>query len=570
MRAGSIAGVVLALVLAAPAAAAPEQILYVGDSLGVGTTPGFAQALGSAASVHGDSRIGRPSPEGLRVLQQSFTPADDIVVFDLGTNDDPSHPAQLASDLAAARQATGSRCLVVATLNRPPLNGFPVDGLNRAVESFASSTPGVQLVDWHAEAQADPSLLGPDEVHPTPRGYALRAQLFAEAVSECGAATAAPAPAAKPRVRRPRPKRKPKPAIKVPGIESSGISFTQPLRVNGKQAQLLLPNTRGPYPAVVMVGAPESDAETVAAKGIAALALGAGAGTTDATAALALMERRRDIRRGSVALWVAGDAARNGIADHPAAVVAMQPNLLPEAELRDWRIRRALDAPAPAVTNWWRLRARSDAALRADPADHWRGVGAPVLAVWTAHDKSVPARASATALRDALRVDRTFASAANHEAATDVAARWLRRHLAGRAIPAAGTTLPPATPGQQPIDVAHASALYTPPLQALWLLVPALMLVAAALRRPGSNLGLIISALVAGVVGAAVTALGIAAVIGSDGDVGEIAGIPWPFALALLFALDLAVVTAWLFARRAWLAAAAGALWVALALFWLL
>src|SRR3954454_9515721 len=114
--------------------AASQQVLYVGDSLGVGTTPGLARALGSAASVHGDSRVSRPSPEGLRVLRQAGTPTDDEVVFELATNDDPSRPAQLASDLAAARSATVHRCLLVATLTRPPLTAFSVDGLNRAVD----------------------------------------------------------------------------------------------------------------------------------------------------------------------------------------------------------------------------------------------------------------------------------------------------------------------------------------------------------------------------------------------------------------------------------------------------
>ena len=37
---------------------------------------------------------------------------DDVVVFDLGTNDDPANPDALAADLAAARQIAGSRCMV--------------------------------------------------------------------------------------------------------------------------------------------------------------------------------------------------------------------------------------------------------------------------------------------------------------------------------------------------------------------------------------------------------------------------------------------------------------------------
>src|SRR3954462_11487535 len=166
MRARAITACVAAVAFAAtPAHAAPEQVLYVGDSLGVGTTPAFAKVLGSSAAVHGDSRVGRPSPEGLGVLRQRFSAADDVVVFALGTNDAPARPAQLASDLAAARQATGNRCLIVATLNRPPLNGVAVDRLNAVVDQFATRAQNVQVVDWHSMAAGDPSLLGPDHVH---------------------------------------------------------------------------------------------------------------------------------------------------------------------------------------------------------------------------------------------------------------------------------------------------------------------------------------------------------------------------------------------------------------------
>jgi hypothetical protein len=105
-------------------------VLYVGDSLGVGTSPYLRQQLdGTALSV--DAEIGRPSGVGVDVLRSEIAPEHDAVIFDLGTNDDPATPDALAADLAAARDIAGDRCLVVATLNRPPLNGAPVDALNR-------------------------------------------------------------------------------------------------------------------------------------------------------------------------------------------------------------------------------------------------------------------------------------------------------------------------------------------------------------------------------------------------------------------------------------------------------
>lgn len=183
--AGRFVWISLVLSLALPASAA-ASVVYVGDSLGVGTVP-YLEAELDGVAINNDSDIGRPSGAGVAILQSLISPDDEVVVFDLGTNDDPGSPAALAGSLAAARSIAGSRCLVIATLNRPPLNGIPVDGLNRAVKSFAAADGNVALVDWHARAEAAPSLLIADGVHPSPAGYALRAELVARAISSCAA-----------------------------------------------------------------------------------------------------------------------------------------------------------------------------------------------------------------------------------------------------------------------------------------------------------------------------------------------------------------------------------------------
>ncbi len=160
-----------ALALPAPAAG---SVLVVGDSLEQGTGPHLQREL-EGVGVTIDARRGRPSGEGVAVLRARLRPEHEVVVFDLGTNDSPSQPDGLAANLRAARELAGGRCLVVASIQRPPLNGVTVDGLDGAVRDFAAETPTAQLADWRA-VTAQPGVLAPDGVHATPDGYALRAR----------------------------------------------------------------------------------------------------------------------------------------------------------------------------------------------------------------------------------------------------------------------------------------------------------------------------------------------------------------------------------------------------------
>src|SRR5215217_5412715 len=173
-----------AAVLPAPAVALqapPGPTLVIGDSLEVGSGPYLRRVL---PGVRVDAEKGRTSTQGVRVLASRLSASDDVIVFPLGTNDSPANPAALASDLAAVRQLAGNRCIVVATIARPPVRGVPVARLNRLVEDFAAQT-GAQLADWHTVVRSIPSLLGSDGVHATGEGYSLRASLLAEAVQGC-------------------------------------------------------------------------------------------------------------------------------------------------------------------------------------------------------------------------------------------------------------------------------------------------------------------------------------------------------------------------------------------------
>ena len=192
---------------AGAAAAGGGTVAEVGDSLGVGTLPQIRARL-PGVSIRGDVLVGRPSIDGPPILQKLLRPSDTAVVFDLGTNDDPANPGALTRDLRDAAALAGGRCMIVATLNRPPLNGVGVGGLNAAITAFAARRPDTIVIPWHRYAAASPGLLGPDHIHPTGTGYRFRGRLFAQAIERCrtGASPSLPpVPKVEPRAHEQRP-----------------------------------------------------------------------------------------------------------------------------------------------------------------------------------------------------------------------------------------------------------------------------------------------------------------------------------------------------------------------------
>jgi hypothetical protein len=196
-------------------------VLVIGDSLEVGAGPHLREAL-AGTPVEIDAARSRSSSAGLRVLASKLRDDHEVVVFALGTND--LSASTLASNLAAAQELAGGRCMVVATIARPNQRGSSTAELNRAVEAFASQS-GAQVMDWRSAALSTPGALGRDRIHATGQGYALRASLLAEAVQACligGDLGGLPAPE-DPNVRVPepprperRPVRRPVPPARLP------------------------------------------------------------------------------------------------------------------------------------------------------------------------------------------------------------------------------------------------------------------------------------------------------------------------------------------------------------------
>jgi len=189
--------VALASALLAPAArAAPSGgVLVVGDSLEELTSPYLGKFLpGIPITVNAVG--GSNSYQILELFEASYDPSQRVIVFDAGTNDNPSYPQILAENLSKVAATVGNRCMVVPTIHGLHPGGVDDSGKNRTVAEFAASRPGTQTPDWQGAVFQHPELMQADDLHPIEAGAELRARLIARGVMAClaGSAGASSAP----------------------------------------------------------------------------------------------------------------------------------------------------------------------------------------------------------------------------------------------------------------------------------------------------------------------------------------------------------------------------------------
>jgi hypothetical protein len=168
----------------APAAQAPGGVLVVGDSLEELTSPHLAQFLpGVPLTINAVG--GYNSFQIFDLFEESYDPAQRVIVFDAGTNDNPGYPEILAGNLARVAAIVGDRCMVVPTIHGLHPGGVDDTGKNRVVREFAASRPGTQTPDWQRAVFRHPELMQADDLHPTEVGAELRARLIARGVMGC-------------------------------------------------------------------------------------------------------------------------------------------------------------------------------------------------------------------------------------------------------------------------------------------------------------------------------------------------------------------------------------------------
>ena len=159
-------------------------VLFVGDSLGKLTSPYLERYLPSVP-ITVNAVGGYSSLQLFELFRQSFRPSHSVIVFDAGTNDNPSYPMILAGRLRAVAKIAGGRCLVIPTIHGLTVDGVDSTGKQQAVRAFAASRPGVQVPDWAGFMAKHRELMQSDNLHPTAAGADARARLIAGAVRRC-------------------------------------------------------------------------------------------------------------------------------------------------------------------------------------------------------------------------------------------------------------------------------------------------------------------------------------------------------------------------------------------------
>ncbi|MFN8112728.1 MAG: hypothetical protein U0R51_05965 [Solirubrobacterales bacterium] len=160
------------------------DVLVVGDSLEVGTSPFLDQYL-PGVRLTTEAEVGLSSTAIADLFAKAFRPSQSVIVFDAGTNDDPSTPDVLAANIAKVADQANGRCLVIPTIHAPAVNGVDQAGKNRVIRSFASTHAGTQVPDWASAVAARPELLAEDNLHPNAVGADFRAQLIARGIRAC-------------------------------------------------------------------------------------------------------------------------------------------------------------------------------------------------------------------------------------------------------------------------------------------------------------------------------------------------------------------------------------------------
>jgi hypothetical protein len=162
-----------------------RNVLEYGDSLAIGTALDLPAYL-PGWSLRESTSISRHASDGPPAIRAWGGSLPRVIAVSLGTNDDPSAVSRFSGYVRQiVRSAGPGRCVIWATVVRPPYNGVSYDGYNAVLRRAARTYSNFRLLDWQAHARANPSWFGPDGVHPSASGYRARAAALARLIKSC-------------------------------------------------------------------------------------------------------------------------------------------------------------------------------------------------------------------------------------------------------------------------------------------------------------------------------------------------------------------------------------------------
>jgi hypothetical protein len=166
-------------------AAYAHSLLNYGDSLALGTAP-YLPVLMSDWQLRQVARVGRRSTEAPPFLRRLGSELPRVVLVSLGTNDYPGATDRFASTVREVVEIAGpSRCVVWASIVRPPQQGISYDGYNVVLAQARRQWSTFRVLPWARMAREHPEWLRRDGVHPSADGYRVRAEALAQLARTC-------------------------------------------------------------------------------------------------------------------------------------------------------------------------------------------------------------------------------------------------------------------------------------------------------------------------------------------------------------------------------------------------
>jgi hypothetical protein len=167
----------------APTASPPPTLLFIGDSLAVGTAPDLP-ALLPDWNIEVDAAGARITGTSMQIFRSHTDPVD-VVAFSAFTADPPQDVATLEASVRESVERVYAKCVIWATIHAPPRDGQSFDAANAKLYELAAAYPGKLLIVPWAETVAERPELLADGVHGTPEGFEVRARLYADAARRC-------------------------------------------------------------------------------------------------------------------------------------------------------------------------------------------------------------------------------------------------------------------------------------------------------------------------------------------------------------------------------------------------